>query len=118
MTEKIIGTPESWEHGPLGKSPEFSKALSPEEMAADEAAIDAAFGLKPISIRMEIDILDSLKAIAKHRVLGYQPLIRQVLQRWVDCELKQIALESMEKNEDKEVKVCCQDVQPSLQKAA
>lgn len=118
MTEKIIGTPEAWEQGPLGKDPEFSMALSPEQLATDEAAIDAAFGLKPISIRMEIEVLDSLKAIAKHRGLGYQPLIRQVLQRWVDCELKQIALESMDKSEAKEVKVVCNSLQQPMQKAA
>lgn len=118
MTEKIIGTAEAWDEGQLGKDPAFAMALSPEETAADEAAIDAAFGLKPISIRMEVEVLDSLKAIAKYRGLGYQPLIRQVLQRWVDCELKQIALESMDKNEDKEVKVVCNSLQPPLQKAA
>ncbi|MCB4360909.1 BrnA antitoxin family protein [Quatrionicoccus australiensis] len=118
MTDKIIGTPEAWEEGPLGKDPKFAIALSPEEQAADEAAIDAAFGLKPISIRMEIEVLESLKAIAKHRGLGYQPLIRQVLHRWVDSELKLIALESMDTNEEKEVKVGCPALQQALPKAA
>lgn len=118
MTEKIIGTPEAWESGPLGKDPAFAIALSPEEHASESAAIDAAFGLKPISIRMEVELLDNLKAIANHRGLGYQPLIRQVLHRWVDSELKQIALESMDKGEEKEVRVSCRTLQQTLPKAA
>lgn len=118
MTDKIIGTPEAWESGQLGKDPAYATALNADEQSKDESAIDAAFGLKPISIRMEIEILESLKAIAKHRGLGYQPMIRQVLQRWVDSELKQIALESMDKNEEKEIKIGCPALQQALPKAA
>lgn len=118
MNTKIEGTPEAWESGPLGKDPKFVRALSPEEQAADEAAIEAAFGLKPISIRMEIALLDQIKAIAKHRNLGYQPLIRQILHRWVDCELKQIALEAMDQSEELEVSVDCPVHDTALPKAA
>lgn len=103
-TKKIQDTLEAWETGALGADAKFAKAISPEEQVADQAAIDAAFGLKPISIRMEIEILENLKTIAKHRGLGYQPLIRQILQRWVDSELKQIAIEAMESEKEKPVK--------------
>lgn len=84
MPNKIPSTPENWEEGLLGKDPEHAQVdtLSPDE----EARIDAAFGLKPISIRMEIELLENLKSIAKHHGLGYQPLMRQVLQRFVDSE--------------------------------
>lgn len=118
MTDKIPSTPEAWEEGPLGKEAEFARALSPEEQAADEALINEALGLKPISIRMEVEILDNLKAIAKHRNIGYQPLIRQILHRWVDCELKQIALEAIDKDKEMEVNVSCQLGQDHLQKKA
>lgn len=118
MTDKIAGTPEIWEEGPLGKEAEFAEALSPELQAADEDIINEALGLKPISIRMEIEILDNLKAIAKHRNIGYQPLIRQILHRWVDCELKQIALEAIDKDKDLEIQVGCQAGQDHLQKKA
>lgn len=73
---------------------------------------------------MEVDLLNSLKAIATFRGLGYQPLMRQVLQRFVDSELKQIALEKMSENETKEVKIefttaCdCNDTEPLIKKAA
>ena len=54
------------------------------------AGIEDALGLQPISIRLQKDLLDNLKELAKLNGLGYQPLIRQVLTRWVDCELKSL----------------------------
>lgn len=60
-------------------------AVAPAELSA---SIDDALGLQPISIRLQRDLVDNLKALAKLNGLGYQPLIRQVLTRWVDCELK------------------------------
>lgn len=101
-TQKIADTTEAWETRTLGADAAFAQPISQEEQAADQAAIDAAFGLKPISIRMEVEILENLKTIAKHRGVGYQPLIRQILHRWVDCELKQIALEAMDADADQE----------------
>ena len=62
-------------------------AVAPAEISA---GIDEALGLQPISIRLQKDLLDNLKELAKLNGLGYQPLIRQVLTRWVDCELKSI----------------------------
>ena len=60
-------------------------AVAPEAITA---SIDDSLGLQPISIRLQKDLLDNLKELAKLNGLGYQPLIRQVLTRWVDCELK------------------------------
>lgn len=57
---------------------------------AQEKAMDDALGLQPISIRLQKDLLDNLKALALLNGLGYQPLIRQILTRWVDCELKNL----------------------------
>lgn len=105
MTQKIEDTVTAWETGTLGRDAAFTQPVTAEEQAADQAAIDAAFDLKPISIRMEVEVLDSLKAIARHRGIGYQPLIRQVLHRWVDSELKQIALEAIDLRDEDEIKV-------------
>lgn len=60
-------------------------AVAPAEISA---GIDEALDLQPISIRLQKDLIENLKALAKLNGLGYQPLIRQVLTRWVDCELK------------------------------
>lgn len=69
---------------------EANASVAPAELSM---AIDDALGLQPISIRLQKDLLDNLKALAKLNGLGYQPLIRQVLTRWVDCELKHMLRE-------------------------
>lgn len=114
MTGKIEDTQDAWESGALGKDAAYAVPLSAEEEASDRALIDQAMGLKAISIRLEVELIEGLKAIASHYNMGYQPLMRQALHRFVDNELKLIALEAMSKGEEKEIKVGC----PSLPKAA
>jgi len=107
--ERIQDTIDAWESGELGRDAQHAQAMSKIEMDELESVIDSAFNLKPISIRMEVDALDKLKSIAKHRGVGYQPLIRQILHRWIDSELKQIALEAMD---EKKEEVLVQRYQP------
>jgi hypothetical protein len=80
---KIQGTEEAWESGALGAD-EAHIGLAPD----DEHLIDEAMELHPISIRLQKGLLENLKAIAQLNGIGYQPLVRQVLTRFVDCELK------------------------------
>ena len=65
-------------------------SVAPAEISV---GIDDALDLQPISIRLQRDLVENLKALAKLNGLGYQPLIRQVLTRWVDCELKHMLRE-------------------------
>ncbi len=106
---KIEDTADAWElDGPLGNDEAFV------ELATDDvtAEVDRALGLQPISIRLQRSLLDNLKALAQLNGLGYQPLIRQVLTRYVDCELKALlrdklardAAERVLDEESKEVK--------------
>jgi len=82
---KIEDTAEAWEaEGPLGNDEKYV-AAAPGDISK---AVDEALGLQPISIRLQRDLLENLKALAKINGIGYQPLIRQVLTRFVDCELK------------------------------
>jgi uncharacterized protein (DUF4415 family) len=97
MTNKIPGTPEAWENGPLGKDAAFAEKHL--ESDVERSAIDEAFGLKAISIRLEAELIESYKAVAKHYGMGYQPLMRQALHRFVDSELKKIAIDAMQKDE-------------------
>lgn len=80
---KIQGTEEAWDSGALGAD-EAHIALAPD----DEHLIDEAMELHPISIRLQKGLLENLKAIAQLNGIGYQPLVRQVLTRFVECELK------------------------------
>jgi predicted DNA binding CopG/RHH family protein len=50
--------------------------------------IDDALGLQMISIRLQRSLLDNLKIIAKHHGIGYQPLIRDLLNRFARSELQ------------------------------
>jgi predicted DNA binding CopG/RHH family protein len=67
---------------------ESAGELYAEVAPENDAALDEALGLHPISIRLQKSLLDNLKALAQLNGIGYQPLIRQVLTRWVDSELK------------------------------
>lgn len=87
---------DAWDERTLGAD-EAHVAQAPD----DRAFLDASLNLQPISIRLQRDLLDNLKALAQLNGIGYQPLIRQILTRWVDCELKNMlknrALEAAER---------------------
>ncbi|MCU7944772.1 MAG: BrnA antitoxin family protein [Candidatus Thiodiazotropha sp. (ex Cardiolucina cf. quadrata)] len=102
---KIPGTVEAWETGELGRDEEFVEVYQP-----DDSAIDDALELQMISIRLQKGLIEDLKQIAQLRGLNYQPLIRQLLQRFVVSELKLLAREYMaqkskEREEEEEAEV-------------
>lgn len=84
--ETIEGTVASWETGALGSSEAHAKA-APAEL---EAAINASLGLQAISIRLPKSLIDAYKLIAAHHGIGYQPLMRDILQRFVPEGLKEV----------------------------
>lgn len=116
---KIVEPDDAWDEREVGADEQFV------EVAADiTKELDTALDLHPISIRLQKSLVDNLKALAHLHGLGYQPLIRQVLTRWVDSEVKQmIAMKvnaksaeakTMAKEEDKRIAVA----QPRHKKAA
>lgn len=48
--------------------------------------INDALSLQPISIRLQKGLIENLKTIAELNGIGYQPLIRQALTRFVEGE--------------------------------
>ncbi|MCL7943444.1 hypothetical protein [Marinobacter sp. ATCH36] len=89
MVKKIEGTPEAWEDGSLGREEEFVRVSK----NVDDAALDEAAGLQPISIRLQKSLIEDFKMIAEINGIGYQPLIRQVLKRFADSEKRRILRE-------------------------
>lgn len=85
-TEKIPGTDEAWETDVLGNNPKFAKAVSHEITEQ----IDAATCLQSISIRLEKKLVESFKLLAEFHGVGYQPLMRDALNRFASSELKAI----------------------------
>lgn len=89
---KVEGTAENWESELLGNDERFA------QIAADVTGkgADDMLALQAISIRLQKSLIRDLKMIAEENGLkGYQPLIRRVLQRFADCELKKMAREAM-----------------------
>jgi hypothetical protein len=67
--------------------------------------INDALELHPISIRLNKSLIEDLKMIADLNGLGYQPLIRQVLTRFTDCEKKKILQEFHDQKVKRQKKV-------------
>ena len=86
---KIEGTHEAWEDGSLGRDMEHAQ-LAPHEI---ESQIDESLGMQMISIRLQKDLIEDFKRIAEFHGVGYQPLMRDALQRFAAAEYKLIALE-------------------------
>lgn len=89
-TPKIPDTEEAWLSGELGMDEEFV-AVAPDD---DESLINDQLDLQPISIRLEKSLIEDFKLIAAMHGLGYQPLMRQSLKRFADCEKKRILREA------------------------
>lgn len=92
MTPKIEGSTENWENELLGNDEKF--AAIAEDVTSE--SVDDMLALQMISIRLQKSMIQDLKDIAKANKLGgYQPLIRRVLERFVEAEMKSIAREAM-----------------------
>lgn len=85
----IEDTEEAWLSGELGNDAAFA-APSTENI---ESIINDHLDLQPISIRLEKSLIEDFKLIAAMHGLGYQPLMRQTLKRFADCEKKRILRE-------------------------
>jgi uncharacterized protein (DUF4415 family) len=88
-TEKIHGTEEAWESGALGLDERYV-AVDPEQ-AATEALIEQTLGLKPISIRLDASLIEDFKMLGEIEGIGYQTLMRTVLRRFAEAEIKHLA---------------------------
>jgi hypothetical protein len=83
---KIEENEEPWESGVLGTSMDHAVPASPDI----EAAVESSLGLQLISIRLPKHLIEAYKLIAAHHGVGYQPLMRDILQRFVPEGLKEV----------------------------
>lgn len=89
-----------WETGELGQSEDHVRVAT----AAEMAELDDALGLQMISIRLQKGLVSALKEIAEHHGIGYQPMIRDLLNRFAVSEIRTILherLADLEKNQSK-----------------
>ena len=75
-----------WDSGDLGRDEAHVAVVD----AKASRETDDAAGLQMISIRLEKSLLRDLKEIAAWHDVGYQPMIRDLLHRFVTAELKTI----------------------------
>lgn len=87
---KIPGTEDAWDDRELGADAKYAALFN----GSDEAGIDEALDLQPISIRLQKSLIEDFKLIGKLNGVGYQPLMRQVLSRFAECEKKRVLREA------------------------
>lgn len=85
-TKKIESTDDAWDDRRLGASEMHVVAVENEYAEA----LDDALGLQSISIRLPKQMIDQYKLIAHFHGVGYQPLMRDVMARFVPGALKEI----------------------------
>ena len=78
-----------WDSRSLGASMEHA------EVASDvvSAEVNSSLELQLVSIRLQRSLIEKLKLIANYRKVAYQPLVRDLLNRFADSELKDIVHE-------------------------
>ena len=80
----IKSTVQAWETRKLGADPDYVGVAD----STHEDALQDALALQAISIRLPQVLIRQYKLIADFHGIGYQPLMRDVLQRFVVTELK------------------------------
>lgn len=79
-------TENSWDERQLGAEEEY--VVRAEK--SHEDALDEALELQSISIRLPKQMIRQYKFIAAHHGVGYQPLMRDVLARFVPNALREV----------------------------
>jgi predicted DNA binding CopG/RHH family protein len=108
---KVIDADAAWDARELGQDARYAKKVNKKL----ETNLEAAMGFRLISIRMQKKLLDDLKFIAVAHNIGYQPLIRDVLSRFVDHEKKEIIRSALER-QDLERRTLEQEQSAKIQK--
>ncbi len=76
--ERFDAGNELWESKKLGASAQHAKPNSKQE----DKNLDDSMGLQLLTIRVQKELIEQFKNLAKLEGIGYQPLMRQVLTRY------------------------------------
>ncbi len=119
MSKRIKDSVEAWDSGELGREEEFVGVAD----ESHEAALEEALELQAISIRLPKELIRNYKMIAEFHDVGYQPLMRDVLHRFVAPALREIleeqvkAVEARQREREPLVRLRKESLMP-LKKAA
>ncbi|WP_254458864.1 hypothetical protein [Xanthomonas sacchari] len=64
----------------------------------EASAVRKAIGLQMVSMRLQPELVAALKDIAQHHGIGYQPMIRDLLNRFAASEIRQILEEQVKRS--------------------
>ncbi len=96
IEDRILADADRWgPKGPMGND-EAHARCAPADVAA---AVDESMGLQMVSIRLEKRLIGHLKEIAQHHGIGYQPMIRDLLNRFAQAEIKTILQQRLQELE-------------------
>ena len=90
-SKQVKDTEEAWDSRALGADEQYVVVADD----AHEAALEEALELQAISIRLPKDLIRNYKLIADFHGVGYQPLMRDILHRFVKPALKEILEEQI-----------------------
>ena len=109
---RIKNTEQAWDERVLGAEENYVAVAD----ASHELALEDALQLQAVSIRLPRELIKQYKLIGLFHGKGYQPLMRDVLARFVPHELKEI-LEQEAKKAQKAAEARADESLP-LKKAA
>lgn len=97
-TSEFARDAQKWDDRELGASEDHVEVASMAEMAA----FNDALSLQAISIRLQKNLVSDLKSIAESYEIGYQPMVRDLLQRFVIAEKKQALRRQLDRLNEQE----------------
>lgn len=87
-----------WDSRRLGNSEDHVEVVSSEL----SESVDDSLGLQLVSIRLQKKLISNLKMVAAHHGIAYQPMIRDLLNRFVVSEMKNVMQELIRESERQE----------------
>jgi len=87
--QEIIDNDNCWDTGELGRDEAYVQVA--DVSGEMQKSIDEAVGLQMISIRLPKELIEDFKYLGEIHGLKYQALMRQILSRFAESEMKAIA---------------------------
>ena len=81
---EVLSNADEWDARELGASMEHAEVV-PDSFSSE---VDEQFSLQAISIRLPKSLIKDLKDIASRYEIGYQPMVRDLLNRFALAEQK------------------------------
>ncbi len=111
--QSIPASDEAWDDRVYGADEDFVGVFDEDETGIDEAAC-----MQLISIRLNKSLIEDFKLIASFNgEIGYQTLMRQILQRFADAERRRIFRELISEKLRQQDKVSTEPPLPSKGKS-